>query len=1419
MSARTQDAKRVGLALACLATLVVTSARPLWSSDQPALEPLSHVGGGVAVEFREDRGHVAILELAGDYDFLDASGAANLAAREAVAAEFYATHPDAFDFLFVATSFPVDLGASVRARHVGVRNDVAGIGLPILDNTELYGSQGQLQSFIDLGALASYGLETPSTDLDHALTIAVHEMLHRWAARVRYRRAGGEISSDLVTDGGHWSYLLQSQGSVLYGNNWRDNGDGTFTSIDALKVASPLDLYLAGFLDAADVPPFFLIRNATIEATRPSRIGDVVSGVREDVAIADIVAAEGPRDPGADSSQKDFASSLLYLVRPGEEVDPSRLAELELLRRELMARFAISTVGRGRLEVHPLGPDEPQAGHPDPVTGGPQRPGGADIQDALAWLTARQTPEGYWQDKDGTRWRDSAIVLQALLAAGGDFSAASLESWATSNSALGTDPQSRRASLLARLGVGAELAELRSSLGAAQNADGGWGAAIGYRTDPLDTALALAAGATGYQESLANASLRQSQNPDGSWGSVAGGAGLISVTADAVRALLARGEGAAAQAGMTWLSSRQNPDGGFGDSPSTAHATAEALLVLREAGRLDLVDASAATSFLSSRQTLEGSWEGSVFTTARVVEALRWAALPDWEFSAALSAIPSAPATGESVRLQFRVRNGGSAALPVGAVRVFDGSPEEGGTQISTDLLVPPLAPGEEVDLETTWQEAQPAGGHTLVAVVDPEDVSAEADESDNRSLLALEVDPAPETPDLEVRAEGIAFTPSAPNLLPSIVTVGVTLRNRGTSAVPAVAVQLWAGNPSSGQLVGEQVVPVGAQSAVPVFFPCEITIPGTHGFTAVVDPAGLVSEAREDNNVAGAQVTTAPSVDLAVAIADIVLLDPAYPGADVRFQATIRNRGTLLSPSFLVRYEVIDGEEIAPVQEGPVQIAPGAAAVFTIPWRVSRTGALGFRVVLDANDLVPEVEEGNNSATLAFVAGAPDTPNLAVSYVDLDFSPEPAREGAPLEVQILLRNTGGVEATGIAVDLFDGNPAQGGTLVGSSTVAALAAGAATPVLFTWTEVPDAGDRIVHVVVDSSGSIAELEEDDNAAFRFLEVLSLPDAAVTPASLALSPGFPVPGQPVLLAVEVANLGEQPLVGLHARAYLGAPENGGVLLAPDATFAAISGGSSGIAQLSFTLNEAQSGAEIVVLVDAGDEIREGSEDNNRAQLPISIQDSDVFVSERYFSPNSDGIKDTTVFSFRLDSPASVAVEVRDRWNQTVKRATDPAWQATTGGTFVWDGTTDLGRTARDGDYSLSVVSAEGASLGEAGVTLDTNRSSLVEASGTSYEKINNLSCSVPWSSGLELTLDERWAFLRFGVPTGGYATGIYRVPGDGGSPQVVVGAEWFAPHGVFDVPDEPGGFWPSATGSFVAFSQTPCLCGDCRFCSLN
>ena len=66
-----------------------------------------------------------------------------------------------------------------------VRNDVDGIGDPRFDNSRFFGSQGRLQGYIDMAALSRYHLQSSDPRFEEAMRVLSHELLHRWAARVR----------------------------------------------------------------------------------------------------------------------------------------------------------------------------------------------------------------------------------------------------------------------------------------------------------------------------------------------------------------------------------------------------------------------------------------------------------------------------------------------------------------------------------------------------------------------------------------------------------------------------------------------------------------------------------------------------------------------------------------------------------------------------------------------------------------------------------------------------------------------------------------------------------------------------------------------------------------------------------------------------------------------------------------------------------------------------------------------------------------------------------------------------------------------------------------------------------------------------------------------------------------------------------
>jgi subtilase family serine protease/flagellar hook assembly protein FlgD len=1363
--------------------------------------------------YLEERDHVALIELAGDYGQLY-EGEVNALPRALVAREFFARHPDHYDFLIAFSSFEFDTGEA-EAFHLGVRNDIQGIGLPLYDSSDLFGSAGRLRGYVDMAALTRHATDPLDPDFEEILAVLAHEILHQWGAYVRFKRPDGTLSDALLgRDGSHWSFLLDSDASVLYGNDWRDDGNGGFTSAAALQFFSPLDLYLAGFFAPGEVPPFVLIENPAVDPSQLPRRGARVEGEATLVTVDDVIAAEGPRVPPAAQSPKDFRAAFVLLVRPGQEASAAQIAVLERIREGLTTRFAVLTGGRAVLEVFPEALPVGEPGAPPEVAGGPPRDTEASLLDGLAWLRSRQSPDGYWQDRPATRTRDTGLALSTLASQDAQFTGAGAAiDWLLAQEEVTTDSLARSAVALAARGR--DPTGPRSALGALQNPDGGWGLGPGYASDPLDTALALLAlaGGPGVPAAAPDAGiayLLSARGPDGGWGSHPGGPGRAAVSAAVLRAFQAAGRSLdVAPAALAFLASRQNPDGGFGDSPSTVHDTAAVLQALMSLGAVESVASGEALGFLRARQATDGSWAGSVYATALALDTLKRFGFPNWRFSSAPQAEPASPRDGERVRLTFTVANDGNVEAPAGRLRLYEGDPDAGGVPSGPALELPPLGARQSVQLTLLWDSFDRPGTRRLVAILDPDGEVAELSELDNRAEVELEVRPAPEAADLEVTGADLAVSPARPDSLPASLAISATVRNVGQTDVPEVAVQLLVGPPEDGVVVGEAALSVPQRSSTPVHFAHLLETPGTTTFTVVVDTAGEVAEADETNNQAWVSVSTAAAVDLAVDASDLAVEGEAFVGNDFALRAVLRNLGTVDAPDAEVRFSVTDGAQTREVLATTVRIPAGSTAERSAVWRVDLSGELTFRVEIDPRDLVPERDETNNAAAVPFTAQGIDVPDLAVDHRELAFTPDPGLEGSPLEISVVVHNFGGQEVTDVEVAFYQGDPAQGAPLLGEIQVLpSLGPGASAVAGVTLPPLAGAGDRLIYAVVDPDDRVAEFDEGNNAAFRTLEVLALPDLAVTPAAVESAPALPQAGQEVTTTVTVANLGEQEARDVAVRLAVD-----GAAAAPDQTLLSIPPDGTATAVFTWSFPTAGGTVTLAATADPENAIPESNEANNRAERPLAGFDPDRSVSHPYFSPNGDGVQDTTVYSFTLGAPETVVVEVLDSRGRVVRRHGGADLVEVVKGRFEWDGRDAAGRIVPDGDYRFRALGSSARVLDEAPVVVDTDRWPLFAALGTPFERITNLTCSLVRASDPQFPRDEEEAFFRvfgsyfFSSQQGEFigSGGIYRVPASGHPFERVLGVSFPEYLEVSD-DGEKMAYDPALSGSPLATANT-------------
>lgn len=275
---------------------------------------------------------------------------------------FYRTHSDIYDYLVLFTDFDVSLGGAF-AYEVTVRNDVRGLGdlAPggdiddLFDNTASFGSAGRMQAFMNMGEIQRYPDDPTGQILstNSALDLMAHEAGHRWLAFARFMDGGVPSSALLGRQLAHWSFFLDSDASFMEGNDWQDNGDGTFTTVAATERYSELDLYLMGLVPPEEVQPFFLVTNPDPDRgiDSPPQRGVTVSGEAKWVAIDDIIATQGPRDPSWQSSQRQFRHAFVLLVENGQSPRPESLEKLETLRMAWQQFFSQMTGNRASVDT------------------------------------------------------------------------------------------------------------------------------------------------------------------------------------------------------------------------------------------------------------------------------------------------------------------------------------------------------------------------------------------------------------------------------------------------------------------------------------------------------------------------------------------------------------------------------------------------------------------------------------------------------------------------------------------------------------------------------------------------------------------------------------------------------------------------------------------------------------------------------------------------------------------------------------------------------------------------------------------------------------------------------------------------------------------------------------------------------------
>lgn len=299
---------------------------------------------------------------------------------ERTACAFYVDHQDRYDALFVFTNRTLN-AFNRNQQGWPVKRAALGLGRDLWPERSERFCSPRLRHAVKMGDIGSFSDDpdarytaVPTFTLT-GVQLMAHELGHQWMAAVSFldgngqRRCllrgyvGGEEPGGPIGDACdgqplsafnlHWSYYF-STGSVMYGNELGDLGGGRFEASSPNPKYSPLDQYLMGLRGPEEVPPLFLVETGPLspESTEfplPAGQTEIIEGERLDFTVADIIRAEGPRDPPRDHCH--WKAAFVLVHDPAQPPTAAEIARVDRYRQRFESFYAEATDRRGSFDT------------------------------------------------------------------------------------------------------------------------------------------------------------------------------------------------------------------------------------------------------------------------------------------------------------------------------------------------------------------------------------------------------------------------------------------------------------------------------------------------------------------------------------------------------------------------------------------------------------------------------------------------------------------------------------------------------------------------------------------------------------------------------------------------------------------------------------------------------------------------------------------------------------------------------------------------------------------------------------------------------------------------------------------------------------------------------------------------------------
>jgi subtilase family serine protease len=598
---------------------------------------------------------------------------------------------------------------------------------------------------------------------------------------------------------------------------------------------------------------------------------------------------------------------------------------------------------------------------------------------------------------------------------------------------------------------------------------------------------------------------------------------------------------------------------------------------------------------------------------------------------------PALPVVGLNAQIDVTVLNQGTCASLSFVVQWRSSILAPNGPT----TFVPGLAAGAATTVSFQYAFPDP-GNFTTVAVADSDDTVSEFNESNNLAIRSVSV--LAEGVDLQITDFKVEPAPGVPASIPPLPVAGrltratITVKNQGNVPVGDFWLQ-WKPTLLAPPLA-RQVNGLGPGGATTLTF--DYTYPAAGQFTslATVDPTDKVQEGNELNNTETLTVVVERQLpDLEIRA---LTISPAQPVRGIKATAAllVRNRGNTAAGSFILKWTPRPGAAALARQINALDVGQSTLVTFDHTYTVA--GTFNSEAVVDSTDTTLELDEDNNSRTLA-VTVVPDTIDLVITAMTvragppgLACQPEPQIvepelvQGANVNICITVGNDGNAPAGPFLVEW---NPDTLGLITPSPStlsrqINSLGAGQSVDVPFDFVYHQSGNFRTV-AKVDPFDNVAEVNEDNNLHIVNVVVRPAPiDLVIT--AFSISPASPVRGSKATATITVRNLGTYPTGSFYVQwKPTGKDARTGKLARVDGLNAFGQPNDSMTVQLDAAFQVAGPYTSWAK-VDVSDQIIETNELNNEATLNLTVQPRQttlnvVFNTVHVFNAFEDGVDD--------------------------------------------------------------------------------------------------------------------------------------------------------------------------------------------------